>query len=598
MSDSPRTRFDRVTATKFATIHVIWSLCWVLGSDYLTHITLHGPAVEWKAQSYKGCIYVLVSGCILFLAIRERDRKHKAEHAANESRLRSLRRSGLIGVFEWKTDGRITDANNAFLDALGYSSEDLRSGQLTMQGLTPPEYWERDRIALQQVADTGHCSLYEKQAIRKDGSRIDVLVGRSILGGTTDAGIGYAADITDLKTAQAEKAALTEKLAQAEKLNALGKLAGGVAHDFNNLLSVIVGYASLTESRLPHGNSQRNNATQILRAADKAQKLIRKLMAFSRKQVLNPELIDVNSLITELNAMLDRILEKRIQLVLRLDPNVGYIRADSTQIEQVIMNLVVNAQQAMPEGGTLTVETCSVKIPRAETQIQTADEFVMIRITDTGTGIPPEARAHIFEPFFTTRGESGGTGLGLATVYGIVDQSGGRIELDSKVGSGSIFTVYLPRAHGDREAMRKIEPHNSESSHSSGSEEATILLAEDRDDVREMLTLTLESKGYHVIQSANGEEAVKAAKAFHGNIHLMVTDVAMPHLNGPQAVQQIRAFRPGLKVIFVTGYSDQPFTHPKIPSTITLEKPLRPETLYACIRDLLEQSSAVAGQTV
>ena len=584
MDNSPLTRFKRVTAVKFATIHVIWSLCWVLGSDYLTHIILHGPTVEWKVQSYKGSIYVLVSGWILFLAIRERDRKHKAERAANESKLRSLRHSGLIGIYEWASDGRITDANSAFLETLGYSTEDLRSGQLTMQGVTPPEYWERDRIALQQITDIGHCALYEEQAIRSDGSRVDLLVGRSVLQGCANYGIGYAADITDLKAAQAEKAALAEQLAQAEKLNALGKLAGGVAHDFNNLLSVIVGYASLTESRLPHGDSLRNNSTQILRAADKAQKLIRKLMAFSRKQILNTELINVNSLITELHAMLDRILEKRIHLVLRLNPNVGYIKADSTQIEQVIMNLIINAQEAMPEGGALTVETYNV--PRQQAQVATADEFVMIRVADTGIGMPPEVRAHIFEPFFTTKGESGGTGLGLATVYGIVDQSGGRIEVESKIGSGSVFSVYLPRAYGERRPMEKEKQQNSDSG------EETILLAEDRDDVREMLTQALELKGYQVIQAGNGEEAVQAAKAFRGNIHLMVTDVAMPHLTGPEAVEQIRTFRPGLKALFVTGYSDQT-VHPSIPSTITLEKPLRPEALYTRIRELLDQGDPV-----
>ena len=591
MDLSSLTRFKRVTAIRFATIYVIWSLLWVLGSDFLTHVILHGPTVEWRVQSFKGVTYVLVSGFILLLSIRERDRKHKAERAANESMVRSLRRSGLIGIYEWRTDGSITDANSSFLEALGYTIEDLRTRKLTMRGLTPREYWERDNIAAQQVADTGHCALYEKQVICKDGTRLDVLVGRSFLNGYSDRGIGYAADITELKAAEAEKSKLTDQLLQAEKLNALGKLAGGVAHDFNNLLSVVVGYASLAEARLPPGDPVRNHATQILGAADKAQKLVRKLMAFSRKQKLVPELINVNPLITELHGILDRILDKRIEVMFRLDPALGQINADATQVEQVIMNLVLNARDAMPEGGTLTIETANVKVPQETTGMELADDFVMIRITDTGTGMSAEVRASIFEPFYTTKQESGGTGLGLATVHGIVNQSGGRIEVDSTVGHGSTFRVYFPRANGARLGAQKPAQPSPEF----GKE--TILLAEDRQDVREMLTLTLKSNGYNVIEAGDGETAVNTAQTFVGDIHLMVTDIIMPHLSGADAVRQIRQFRPDLKVIFITGYAEEPYTQPAVPFSVTVEKPLRPDVLLTRIRQLLDRGSEVTATT-
>lgn len=584
-----RTRVHRVKARTFAMIYVAWSISWVVGSDYLTHLILHGPSIEWKVQSYKGVIYVLVSGCILLFSLRERDRKHKAERAANESMVRSLRRSGLIGIYEWDTSGRITDANSAFLQALGYSDEDLHSGQLTIQKLTPPEYWECDRVAERQVAESGHCTLYEKQAICKDGRRLDVLVGRSLLEGFSDRGIGYAADITELKAAQAERVALADQLARAEKLNALGRLAGGVAHDFNNLLSVIVGYASLSESRLPPGDPLRNNANRILRAADTAQKLVRKLMAFSRKQVINPELINVNALIRELHGLLDRVLDKRIDVVFHLDPNTGNISADPTQIEQVMMNLIINARDAMPQGGTLTIETGNVKIPRETAHTQLTDDFVVIRIRDTGIGMTPEVQARIFDPFYTTKEESGGTGLGLATVYGIVNQNGGRIDVDSAVGQGSVFSVYLPRDYRTRTGKKPAQQLTDEVGHE------TILLAEDREDVREMLALILRSKGYGVIEAGDGRAAVNAAQAYHGQIPLMLTDIAMPQLNGAEAAEQIRQFRPDLKVVFVTGYSDKPCAEPKLSSSITLEKPLRPELLLASIRDLLDGVSAVTS---
>jgi two-component system cell cycle sensor histidine kinase/response regulator CckA len=585
------TRSSRITATKFAAIYIIWSVIWILSSDYVTHVLVHGPAVEWKVQSYKGLGYVLVSGLILLFGVRERDRKHRAERAANESMLRSVRRSGLVGIYQWDAQGRITDANSSFLDALGYSAEELRSGKLTTEVLTPPEYWNRDQIASQEIEAHGHCSLYEKQALRKDGTRLDVLVGKSLLEGFTDRGIGYALDVTELKAAQAEKGKLEQQLAQAEKLNALGKLAGGIAHDFNNLLSVVVGYASLSESRLQPGDPARNYATQILRAAESAQKLIRKLLAFSRKQVLHPEVININSLISELQGILDRILDKRIQLILRLSPVVGRIKADPSQLEQIILNLVINARDAMRDGGTVTIETSNVAIPRAATSNQLADDFVSIRISDTGTGMPPDVRAHIFEPFFTTKQKSGGTGLGLATVYGIVSQSGGSIDVDSKEGVGSIFTVYLPRHHGSPSPVRRAEP---ESRPAPGHQEI-ILLAEDRDDVREMLNLLLQTEGYRVIQARDGQDAVAVAESFPGDIKLMVTDVIMPNLSGPEAVRQIRQSRPDLKVVFVTGYAERPGNQAPIPSSITLEKPLRPESFLKEVSDLLEPRRSRTG---
>jgi two-component system cell cycle sensor histidine kinase/response regulator CckA len=348
---------------------------------------------------------------------------------------------------------------------------------------------------------------------------------------------------------------------------------------------VIIGYSSLTESRLGSDDPLRENTIQVLRAADKAKNLTRKLLAFRRKQVLHPELINVNELILELDGILSRVLDERIALKLRLGKGTGNIEADLSQIEQVIVNLVINGRDAMPNGGTLTIETLNVVFPPNSKPDQLASESVVLRVSDTGMSMAPEIQSRIFEPFFTTKQKGGGTGLGLATVYGIVRQSGGHIEVESTVGQGSTFTIYFPRVRAHKPASRK--PVQTAVPVSAGSE--TILLVEDLDELREMIKMTLQSKGYRVILARDGEEAVRVAKSVSGEIQLVISDVVMPRLNGPEAVQQIREQSRDLKAIFMTGHAEQPIEiQSAVPSSITLEKPLRPEILLAKIREVLE----------
>jgi PAS domain S-box-containing protein len=580
-------RSDRITAQKFAIIYILWSALWVLGSDYVLQLAINGPPIEWETQSYKGLIYVLVSGLILFLAVRERDRNYRAECARNESMLRSLRQSGLVGVYEWRADGRVTDANGTFLEALGYTREELASGKLTLQGLTPPEYWEMDRIANEQVLEAGCCALYEKEALRKDGTRLQVLVGRALLEDSKDCGIGYAVDISEKKQMESEHAQLQQQLLQSEKLNALGQLAGGIAHDFNNLLSIIVGYASLTEARLGPNDSQlRENTARVLRAAEKAKNLTRKLLAFGRKQVLNPERLNLNELISELYDMLSHVVEERVKLELRLGAEVGNIGADRSQIEQVILNLVVNARDAMPNGGTLTIQTFSSTLPE-NAQSELKGEYATVRVSDTGIGMPEAVRLRIFEPFFTTKHESGGTGLGLATVYGVVKQSGGHIEVDSKPGEGSTFTVYFPKVQALRVVTKTIE---LAATSTAGSE--TILLIEDLHELREMIAGVLRSHGYNVLEARDGIEAVKVAASHFGPIQLILSDVIMPNLNGPDAVRQIRERRSDTKAMYMTGYSDQALATELGKDSVTLEKPIEPNVLLTKIREALDQTES------
>jgi two-component system, cell cycle sensor histidine kinase and response regulator CckA len=583
ISDWPN-HTDRVTARKFAVMYIIWSALWVVGSDYVMHIAIHGPNTVWKIESYKGLIYVLVSGLILFMAVHERDRKHKRERMQTESMLRSLRQSGLIGIYEW-ADGGITDANSTLLEALGYTREELLTGKLTRAAITPQEFWPADELADQQVLSTGKCALYQKEVFRKDGSRVPVLVGRARVEGAPDRGIGYALDVSEMKHLEERQTQLQQQLLQSEKLNALGQLAGGIAHDFNNLLSIIIGYTSLTESKLGAASSVRENTTQVLKAADSAKNLIRKLLAFSRKQILNPELLNVNELISELSGMLTRVLDERVKLELRLGPKVGNIEADRSQVEQVILNLVVNARDAMPHGGLLTIDAFTANFPQ-ETHPELEGEYEAIRVSDTGIGIDDSVRLRIFEPFFTTKQETGGTGLGLATVYGIVKQSGGHIDLESKLGEGSSFTIYFPKAR----ALTIVGQTAGQAVSASAAGSETILLIEDLAELREMIATMLRSKGYNVLQARDGAEAVSIAASHFAPIDLIVTDVVMPKLNGPEAVRQIRLRRSGVKAIYITGYSNEALTGEEFSrNSITVEKPIRPDTLLAKIRELLDQ---------
>jgi signal transduction histidine kinase/CheY-like chemotaxis protein len=438
------------------------------------------------------------------------------------------------------------------------------------------------------MASRGRSHLYEKEVIRKDGERLQALVGRALLEGSKDRGIGYAIDISEMKELKAKQAQLEHQLLQSEKLNALGQLAGGIAHDFNNLLSIIIGYTSLTESKLGGASSVRENTTQVLKAADSAKNLIRKLLAFSRKQILNPELLNVNELISELSGMLTRVLDERVKLELRLGSKVGNIEADRSQIEQVILNLVVNARDAMPHGGVLTIDTFSANFPQ-DAHPELEGEYEAIRVSDTGLGIDDSVRLRIFEPFFTTKQESGGTGLGLATVYGIVKQSGGHIDLESKLGEGSSFTIHFPKARALTIVGQTAGPAVTASA--AGSE--TILLIEDLTELREMIATMLRSKGYNVLQARDGADAVSIAASHFAPIDLIVTDVVMPKLNGPEAVRQIRTRRAGVKAIYITGYSNQSMTAEDYSSnSITVEKPIRPDTLLAKIRELLDQDQA------
>jgi two-component system cell cycle sensor histidine kinase/response regulator CckA len=380
---------------------------------------------------------------------------------------------------------------------------------------------------------------------------------------------------------------LEQQLFQAQKMEAVGRLAGGVAHDFNNLLGVITGYGGIVYRRLAGEDPLKGKVEQILKAADRAAGLTRQLLAFSRKQVLQPEILDLNAVVSDMDKMLRRLIGEDVEFTTRLDPHLGSVRADPGQIEQIMMNLAVNARDAMPDGGRLTIETRNADLDAdyAATHPPTrTGAYVALVVTDTGSGMDAATQARIFEPFFTTKEAGKGTGLGLATVYGIVKQSEGYIWVYSEVGVGTTFKIYLPRIDEQAALARRQEPGPLPR----GSE--TVLLVEDEASLRQLLREVLEVNGYSVLVARDGAEVLKIAQAHAGTIHIMVTDVIMPGVSGPRIVDLIAPTRPEMKVLFISGYSDESVTRHGLvgPGRAFLSKPFGPEVLLRKVRESLD----------
>jgi signal transduction histidine kinase len=390
---------------------------------------------------------------------------------------------------------------------------------------------------------------------------------------------------------QRAEEALREKeaqLLQAQKMEPLGRLAGGVAHDFNNLLTVILGYSQVLSTRLKRDSSDVSEVAEITRAAERAATLTRHLLAFSRQQVLQPSVLDLNQLITDMDKMLRRLIGEDIDLVTAPAEGLGRVKADAGQIEQVVMNLVVNARDAMPTGGKLTIETGNIEFSEpAEDQPASLPpgRYVMLAVSDTGNGMTAEIKSRIFEPFFTTKDAGRGTGLGLSMVHGIVQQSGGHVEAYSELGQGTTFKIYLPRVEADVE-REGVEGEVTE--RCDGTE--TILLVEDDDLVRPMLGMSLRLHGYTALLAADGSEAISLAEQTNLKIDLLITDVVMPLMSGPELAQRVARIRPNLPVLFISGYTDQALIHQGLrrPGTFFLQKPFNPETLALKVRQLLD----------
>ncbi|PYP73268.1 MAG: hybrid sensor histidine kinase/response regulator [Gemmatimonadetes bacterium] len=387
---------------------------------------------------------------------------------------------------------------------------------------------------------------------------------------------------------------LQQQLQQSQRLEAVGRLAGGIAHDFNNVLTAILGSVELLLLDTPADAPKREELDIIRDAAARAQVLIRQLLAFSARQVLQPRVLDLNHLVGEVSKMLRRLIGEDVDLVSALARDLGAVRADAAQIEQALVNLAVNARDAMPAGGGLTIETENVEL--AEGSAPTHGEvppgrYVMLRVTDTGTGMDAETQAHVFEPFFTTKPHGKGTGLGLATVYGIARQSGGHVTVESAPGQGTTFRIYLPRVD---EAAEPVGGPRSVTAPVEGTE--TVLLVEDEHLVRSLARKVLEQAGYTVLVAAGGREALQMAALYDGPIHLLLTDVVMPEMNGRELMHRLTPVRPGLRVLYISGYSDEAVARQGVldPGTAFMQKPFTPEALARKVREVLDGARAGA----
>jgi two-component system cell cycle sensor histidine kinase/response regulator CckA len=391
----------------------------------------------------------------------------------------------------------------------------------------------------------------------------------------------------ELQREISERERVEQQLLQAQKMEAIGRLAGGVAHDFNNLLTIISGYGALLLEQMEGQAPLREHVEQIAIAADRAAMLTRQLLVFGRRQVLAPRILDLNTVVANMDKMLRRLIGEDIDLATLQDPQLGRVKADPGQIEQVVMNLAVNARDAMPRGGKLTIETANVDLDDAyvrEHVAVTPGPYVMLAVSDNGIGMDPPTLTRIFEPFFTTKEIGKGTGLGLATVYGIVKQSGGNIWVYSEPGRGATFKIYLPRVE---ETSAAEEPHRHAAAPTTGSE--TVLLVEDEDAVRFLVRNILESKGYRVLEARSGTEALSLCERHTGPLHLLLTDLVMPEMGGCELAEQLGPRYPAMKVLYISGYTNGALAHHGLlaPDTAYLQKPFTPDALAQKVREVL-----------
>jgi PAS domain S-box-containing protein len=504
----------------------------------------------------------------------------------SEANFRSVIENSPYGALRTLPDGRILLANPAAVRMLGYGSEnDLLSLNMAKDIYRNPA--DRARV-IEQSRNTEYLKDIEVEWKHRSGSPIVVRFSSHVVNnqaGETDHFDLMVQDITKQRN-------LEEQLRQAQKMEAIGRLAGGVAHDFNNLLGVIIGYSELALDQIAPSSPVRGQVEQIRKAGERATALTRQLLAFSRQQVLDTKALSLNAIISDMAQMLIRLIGEDIELKTKLDSELHAIRGDQGQIEQVIMNLAVNARDAMPQGGDLMIETRNVTVEDNEMQRHTPmtpGEYVLLSISDTGVGMDAETQAHIFEPFFTTKARGKGTGLGLATVYGVVKQSGGYIWVYSEPGVGSTFKVYLPRVL--EEPKTSSPPDVSDSQQ--GSE--TVLVVEDEVSLRTFTCTLLRSNGYTVLEAGEGEEALTLAAQYKRPIHLLLTDMILPGMNGPTVAEKLASLHPEAKVLFMSGYTGFVRRGLIDPHAALVSKPFTREEMLRKIHEVLRRRTPVPG---
>lgn len=521
----------------------------------------------------------------LVLVTRDVTKRRETEEALrrSEADFRSVVEYAPYGIYRASVGGCLLQVNPALRKMLGYgAADDLLQQQLATGVFRHRTEYERLTGLLMRVDEVKDIEAEWKRktgtpiTVRCSGRRVDHEDGRPAYFQV------FAEDVTEKRT-------LEKQLRMAQKMEAIGRLSGGIAHDFNNLLGVIIGYAGVLKKALVENDARFEYAMEIEKAGQRAASLTKQLLAFSRQQVLSPEVLDLNALVSDLQRMLPRLLGEDVQIALQLAPDLRMVKADRTQIEQVILNLAINARDAMPSGGSLRIETANADLNEAYTWDHpgsTAGTYVRLTLTDTGTGMDPETLAHIFEPFFTTKEPGKGTGLGLATVYGIVKQSNGYIWVDSSPGQGAAFQVYLPEHLG----APGPESQNPEPNETIGGSES-ILLVEDAEPLRKLAQRFLETGGFRVLSARSGEEALDLAAQYAEEFDLLLTDVIMPGINGRALAERLLARRPGMKVLYMSGYTDSFIAGHGVlePGLNLLHKPFTENILLRKVRDVLDR---------
>jgi len=488
--------------------------------------------------------------------VTERKRTEEALRE-REGRIRRLVESNVIGVHFWELSGGLTEANDAFLRTVGYSRQDLLSGNVDWASMTPPEYRAADARAIEELAQTGTFRPYEKEYVRKDGERVAVLVAGAAFEGSSEQGVSFILDLTERKAAEAERERLGQRLRQAEKMEAIGRLAGGIAHDFNNILGAILGYGEMTQKALGEGNGVRRYVDQVMQAGARGKGLVERILAFSRSGLGERVPVHVQSVIEEALQILAASLLPQVRLEKRLDVGDTAMVGDATQLHQVAMNLCTNALQAMEHGGVLTVVLDRESVTERRLLSHGTllpGPYVHLSVSDTGSGIPPAVLERMFDPFFTTKGIGDGTGLGLSLVHGIVADFGGAIDVTTQAGAGTTFTVWLPAAG---ETPRLLAEPVGELPQGNGE---TVMIVDDQRSLVALAEETLAVLGYEPAGFDSSVAALQAFRAEPQRYDLVLTDETMPDLSGVELAREIRRLRPDLPIVLMSGYSGAQLT--------------------------------------
>jgi len=520
--------------------------------------------------------------------------RKQAEEALKQSeeRYRAVANSAIDSIITIDNAGIIIGWNQGAEHTFGFNETEILGQSLDV--LMPESYREAHTVGLNRLQKGGEPRVIgrtvELEGKRKNGSEFPLEL--SLAQWETKEGqffTGIIRDITKRKRAEEEKATLQEQLRQSQKIEAIGRLAGGIAHDFNNLLTVIKGYSQLSLIELKEDVPLRGNIEEIKRASDKAADLTRQLLAFSRRQILEMKVLDLNTALRDMDKMLHRLIGEDIELTTLLADDLGRVKTDPGWVEQIIMNLAVNARDAMPSVGKLTIETANVELDGAYARNHiavTPGRYVMLSMSDTGVGMTPEVRQQVFEPFFTTKEKGKGTGLGLSTVYGIVKQSGGNIWVYSEPGQGTTFKIYLPRVD---EPLEELKEKVVKEELPRGNE--TILLVEDEEVVRKLAVRILKRQGYTVLEGSHGNEAIDVCKQHKGPVHLLLTDVVMPQMSGRQLAEQLKQVCQDFRVLYMSGYTDNAITHHGVleEGMNYIQKPFTVDGLARKVREVLDK---------